>query len=97
MRIYRVRRMGIEFLTHVERADAAEFLDIKRGVWPLEKVKSEPERLFQQKYVIRCSRRSFELARDQSNHNIGSLLMVEGRRNDHRWSSLGLFHSRKVE
>jgi len=43
--------MGIEFLTegtlHVERADATELLDIKRGAWPLEKVKSEAERLFQ--------------------------------------------------
>ena len=43
--------MGIEFLTegtlHVERADSAELLDIKRGDWPLEKVKAEAERLFQ--------------------------------------------------
>jgi hypothetical protein len=43
--------MGIEFLTegtlHVERADAPELLDIKRGEWPLEKVKAEAERLFE--------------------------------------------------
>ena len=43
--------MGIEFLTdgtlHVERADSVELLDIKRGDWPLEKVKAEAERLFQ--------------------------------------------------
>jgi len=43
--------MGIEFLTegtlHIERADAADLLDIKRGDWPLEKVKPEAERLFQ--------------------------------------------------
>ena len=49
--LIRLLRMGIEFLTegtlHVERADAPELLDIKRGVWPLEKVKAEAERLFQ--------------------------------------------------
>ena len=32
---------------HVERADAPELLDIKRGAWPLDKVKAEAERLFQ--------------------------------------------------
>ena len=32
---------------HIERADSAELLDIKRGDWPLEKVKAEAERLFQ--------------------------------------------------
>lgn len=53
--------MGIEFLTegtlHVERADAPELLDIKRGEWPLEKVKSEAERLFQlsQEAYVRSS------------------------------------------
>jgi hypothetical protein len=44
-------RMGIEFLTegtmYVERADGTELLEIKRGAWPLEKVKAESERLFQ--------------------------------------------------
>jgi hypothetical protein len=44
-------RMGIEFLTegtmYVERADGTELLEIKRGAWPLEKVKAEAERLFQ--------------------------------------------------
>ncbi len=49
--LIRLLRMGIEFLTdgtlHVERADAAELLEIKRGDWSLEKVKSEAERLFQ--------------------------------------------------
>ena len=49
--LIRLLRMGIEFLTegtmHVERADAPELLDIKRGRWPLEKVKDEAERLFQ--------------------------------------------------
>jgi hypothetical protein len=43
--------MGIEFLTegtmHIERADAPELLDIKRGAWSLDKVKTEAERLFQ--------------------------------------------------
>ncbi len=53
--------MGIEFLTegtlHVERADATELLDIKRGEWPLDKVKSEAERLFQlaQEAYVRSS------------------------------------------
>jgi hypothetical protein len=49
--LIRLLRMGIEFLTegtlHVERADAPELLDIKRGAWPLEKVKAEAERLFE--------------------------------------------------
>lgn len=49
--LIRLLRMGIEFLTegtmHVERADAPELLDIKRGEWPLERVKAESERLFQ--------------------------------------------------
>jgi len=49
--LIRLLRMGIEFLSegtlHVERTDAAELLDIKRGEWPLEKVKAEAERLFQ--------------------------------------------------
>lgn len=49
--LIRLLRMGIEFLTegtmHVERADAPELLDIKRGAWSLEKVKAEAERLFQ--------------------------------------------------
>ncbi len=56
--LIRLLRMGIEFLTegtmHVERADAPELLDIKRGAWPLEKVKTEAERLFrlsQEAYV----------------------------------------------
>ena len=49
--LIRLLRMGIEFLVegtlHVERVDATELLDIKRGDWPLEKVKSEAEHLFQ--------------------------------------------------
>lgn len=59
--LIRLLRMGIEFLTegtmHVERADAPELLDIKRGVWPLEKVKAEAERLFQlsQEAYVRSS------------------------------------------
>jgi hypothetical protein len=59
--LIRLLRMGIEFLTegtlHVERADATELLDIKRGAWPLEKVKSEAERLFQlaQEAYVRSS------------------------------------------
>jgi hypothetical protein len=56
--LIRLLRMGIEFLTegklHVERQDAAELLDIKRGAWPLEKVKVQAEHLFtlaQEAYV----------------------------------------------
>ena len=56
--LIRLLRMGIEFLTegtlHVERVDAVELLDIKRGNWSLEKVKTEAERLFvlaQEAYV----------------------------------------------
>ena len=59
--LIRLLRMGIEFLTegtmHVERADAPELLEIKRGAWPLEKVKSKAERLFQlsQEAYVRSS------------------------------------------
>jgi hypothetical protein len=59
--LIRLLRMGIEFLTegqlYVERADAVELLDIKRGAWPLEKVKAEAERLFQlaQEAYVRSS------------------------------------------
>jgi hypothetical protein len=42
---------------HVERADAPELLDIKRGAWPLEKDKAEAQRLFQlsQEAYVRSS------------------------------------------
>ncbi|HZJ42841.1 MAG TPA: nucleotidyltransferase domain-containing protein [Pyrinomonadaceae bacterium] len=59
--LIRLLRMNIEFLTegtlYVERADAVELLDIKRGAWPLEKVKAEAERLFQlaQEAYVRSS------------------------------------------
>jgi predicted nucleotidyltransferase len=59
--LIRLLRMGIEFLTertmHVERADGPELLEIKRGAWPLEKVKAEAERLFQlsQEAYVRSS------------------------------------------
>ena len=59
--LIRLLRMSIEFLTegtlYVERADAVELLDIKRGVWPLEKVKAEADRLFQlaQEAYVRSS------------------------------------------
>ena len=49
--LIRLLRMGIEFLTegtlHVERVDGPELLDIKRGEWTLDRVKTESERLFQ--------------------------------------------------
>jgi len=48
--LIRLLRMGIEFMRdgtiQVTRPDAAELLDIKRGEWRLEQVKSEAERLF---------------------------------------------------
>ena len=59
--LIRLLRMGIEFLTegtmHVERADAPELLDIKRGAWSLDRVKAEAERLFQlsQEAYVRSS------------------------------------------
>src|ERR1051325_1592837 len=59
--LIRLLRMGIEFLTegtmHVERQDAPELLDIKRGASPLEKVKAQAERLFQlsQEAYVRSS------------------------------------------
>ena len=59
--LIRLLRMSIEFLTegtlYVERADATELLDIKRGAWPLEKVKTEAERLFElaQEAYVRSS------------------------------------------
>jgi uncharacterized protein len=59
--LIRLLRMGIEFLTegtlNVERADAPELLSIKRGEWPLDKVKAEAERLFQlaQEAYVRSS------------------------------------------
>jgi predicted nucleotidyltransferase len=47
----RLLRMGIEFLStgslNVLRSDAGELLEIKRGKWSLEKVKSEAEILFE--------------------------------------------------
>jgi len=48
--LIRLLRMGVEFLVegelHVERVDAEQLLAIKRGEWPLERVKEEAERLF---------------------------------------------------
>ncbi|HEV7396784.1 MAG TPA: hypothetical protein VGN86_09775 [Pyrinomonadaceae bacterium] len=42
---------------YVERTDGPELLSIKRGEWPLEKVKAEAERLFQlaQEAYVRSS------------------------------------------
>jgi predicted nucleotidyltransferase len=48
--LIRLLRMGIEYLNtgelQVIRQDATQLLEIKRGEWTLEKVKSEAERLF---------------------------------------------------
>lgn len=48
--LIRLLRMCIEFLVEgqlfVERQDAAELLDIKNGLWSLERVKAEADRLF---------------------------------------------------
>jgi uncharacterized protein len=50
--LIRLLRMGIEFLTdgelHVTREDASQLLDIKHGLWSLDKVKDESSRLFEQ-------------------------------------------------
>lgn len=46
----RLLRMGIEFLQegvlHVEREDAPQLMEIKKGLWTLEQVKEEAARLF---------------------------------------------------
>ena len=48
--LIRLLRMGIEFLKdgelHVLREDASQLLEIKRGEWPLERVKEEAEHGF---------------------------------------------------
>jgi predicted nucleotidyltransferase len=48
--LVRLLRMGIEFLKdgelQVEREDASQLLEIKKGEWSLEKVVSESDRLF---------------------------------------------------
>jgi len=48
--LIRLLRMGIDFLVegdlHVERQDAEQLLEIKRGEWSLDRVKEEAERLF---------------------------------------------------
>lgn len=48
--LIRLLRMGIEFLTdgvlYVERHDAPQLLQIKRGEWSLERVQTEADRLF---------------------------------------------------
>jgi predicted nucleotidyltransferase len=48
--LIRLLRMGIEFLKdgrlYVERHDAPQLLEIKRGAWTLEQVKQESDRLF---------------------------------------------------
>jgi predicted nucleotidyltransferase len=48
--LIRLLRMGIEFLTdgilNVEREDAAQLLEIKKGEWTLLQVEKEAERLF---------------------------------------------------
>ena len=48
--LIRLLRMCIEFLNdgrlYVLREDATQLIDIKKGAWPLEKVKEEADRLF---------------------------------------------------
>lgn len=48
--LIRLLRMGIEFLKdgelQVEREDASQLLEIKRGEWSLEKITAEADRLF---------------------------------------------------
>jgi uncharacterized protein len=56
--LIRILRMGIEFLNegtlYIEREDKQELMNIKQGLWTLDKVKAEAERLFalaQESYV----------------------------------------------
>jgi hypothetical protein len=55
--LIRLLRMCIEFMAagelQVYRSDAAELLDIKRGKWPLEKIKAHATDLFDQARVAR--------------------------------------------
>lgn len=48
--LVRLLRMGIEFMNdeelHVERPDAPQLLEIKTGLWTLDQVKAEADRLF---------------------------------------------------
>lgn len=48
----RILRMGIELLNegrlYINRPDAAQLLEIKRGEWTLEQVKAEADKLFQE-------------------------------------------------
>ena len=48
--LIRLLRMGVEFLRdgqlYVEREDAKQLLEIKRGEWPLKKVQAEADRYF---------------------------------------------------
>lgn len=48
--LIRLLRMGIEFLNdgvlYVKRHDAQQLLEIKRGEWPLHKIREEADRLF---------------------------------------------------
>ncbi len=48
--LIRLLRMGIEFLVegnlHVEREDACQLISIKKGEWPLERIKEEADVLF---------------------------------------------------
>lgn len=48
--LLRLLKMGIEFLRdgrlYVEREDAQQLLEVKRGKWPLERVQAEADRLF---------------------------------------------------
>lgn len=48
--LIRLLRLGIEFLStgdmRIEREDAAELIEIKRGEWTLERVQAEANRLF---------------------------------------------------
>lgn len=56
--LIRLLRMGIEFLNegqlHVQREDASQLLEIKKGEWPLDKIIEESNRLFrlaEQSYI----------------------------------------------
>lgn len=66
--LIRLLRMGIEFLRdgelNVQRYDATELLAIKHGEWPLERVKSEAERLFRRAEEV-CDRSTLPVRPDR--------------------------------
>jgi len=74
--LIRLLRMCIEFMAegelHVMRPDAAELLEIKRGEWPLERVKQEAEHLFK---AARAARDRSDLPEEPDRQKAEELLI----------------------